>query len=152
MTSLFPIDDPELCHCDIIHYEPVQFNLKMRAYREPEFRSGQPFRYYLLDFFFAVYFQGPMFWQGMTVTRGSEADMAAIAPFALDRRQQMKTTTQLHYPKLYNIETTLGPVRIIAGIARVYAHDSVEPLSVTMKDPIWLAGWEIVYEEGLPGT
>lgn len=152
MTPLFPIDDPHLCYCDVLGYEPGQFNLTLRAYREADFRQETSYRYYLLQFFFTVYFRGPLFWQGMAARRGTPAETAALAPFAAKRVAQMQAAGQFHYPRHYHLESDLGPVDIIAGVSRIYAQDSAEPLSFNGKDGRWFADWPIVFEEGFPGT
>jgi hypothetical protein len=58
-----------------------------------------------------------------------------------------------HYPRLYQFAAVdAPPVNVIAGIARVYAHESATPLSFNARDGHWFASWPIIFEEGLPGT
>jgi len=152
MTNYLPILDDDVVYCDVTGFDRTLFNLKLRVYREPDFKSKMGFRYYLVDFFFAVYFQGPLFWQGMRVERGTDAQMAELAPFALDRQNEMRAEGRDHYPKLYRIHSTdCGLLNVIAGACRVYAFDSPEPLSFTGTDGLWFANWDIIFEEGYAG-
>lgn len=148
----FPILDEDMVYCDVTGFDRTLFNLKLRVYREPDFRSKMGYRYYLIDFFFAIYFQGPLFWQGMAVRRGNDDEMHALAPFALDRKREMQAEGRFHYPKLYRIQSSdCGVINIIAGACRIYAHNSPEPLSFTGTDGLWFADWDIVFEEGYAG-
>lgn len=147
---LIPIRAPERCYCDMMSFEPAQFNLKMRAYQEPDFGSAQPYRYYLFDYFFTIYFQGPLFWRGMVNRHGSDAEMGTVAPFALERKGEMQEKGMFHYPRLYHFTTESGPVNIVAGMLRVYVFDSPSPVSFIDIDGDWFAKWPIIFEEGLP--
>ena len=152
MANLFPLENPDYCYCDVIAYDPGQFNLTLRAYCEPDVATRTGYRYYLVEFFFTIFYSGPFFWQGMNASRGSDEELAALAPFALERKIQMRQEGQLHFPRLYHIKGDLGSVAIIAGLCRIYAHDSPEPLSISKKDGRWYANWPIIFEEGFPGS
>lgn len=152
-TSLLPIADPDLCYCDTLLYDINQFNLKLRAYREPHPERGMmTYQYYVIDFFFTIFFKGQTFWKGLRNQRGSDAEMMQLVPFAIERREQMRGRKETHYPKLYRFDTLDGGIAyVMAGMTRVYTHESPMPLSIKASEKIWLASWEIVFEEGFAG-
>ena len=148
-NRFFPLDTPEHCYCDVLLYDINQFNLKLRAYREADPLNGVDYyRYYLIDFFFTLHFQGPFFWKGMNVRQGTDSEMSGIAPFALERRQEAINENRLQVPRLYCLETDLGPVRIIASMVRIYAHNSPTPFSLHGRTGEWFASWPIIFEDG----
>lgn len=152
MKQLFPLLKHEQCYCDVILYDKNLFNLKLRAYTEPDHVTQHHYQYYLLDFFFTIYFQGPTFWQGMSNRRGSDEEMRQLASFALDRRREMRPRGEPHFPKLYCIfPDAVDPVYIMAGVVRIYEHASTIPLAFNVGDGDWFASWPIIFEEGFPG-
>lgn len=152
-ASLLPFVNAELCYCDVLVYDINQFNLKLRVYREPQVELGlMMYQYYVVDFFFTIFFKGQTFWQGVTNRKGTEAEMRELVSFSVERRMQMIGRKETQFPKLYVFETADGGTAyVMAGMARVYAFESPVPLSIQGKEKVWLANWDIVYEEGFAG-
>ena len=150
-NNYFPIKDQDKVFCDVTGYDRTLFNTKLRVYREPDFKSNMGFQYYLIDLFFCIYYSGPLFWQGLVASQGTDDEMRQLAPHAWDRKVEMTAEGRDHFPKLYCIETgDAGPLKIIAGACRIYAHNSPMPLAFN-EDGEWFGHWDIVFEEGFAG-